>query len=72
MGRLDAANEALVMCKTIADNFRVVSKKVKELHSYKVPEVLSIPITDGSKPYLRWIEESVGYKTRSKGLKERS
>ncbi|MBP7056087.1 MAG: divalent-cation tolerance protein CutA [Candidatus Omnitrophica bacterium] len=69
MGRLDAANESLVICKTIADNFRAVSKKVKELHSYKVPEILSIPITDGSKPYLGWIEESVGYKARPKCVK---
>ncbi|MCY7284553.1 MAG: divalent-cation tolerance protein CutA, partial [Cyanobacteria bacterium CAN_BIN43] len=33
--------------------------KVRELHSYEVPEVIALPIIMGSQPYLSWISEQV-------------
>jgi uncharacterized protein involved in tolerance to divalent cations len=30
------------------------------LHSYEVPEIIAIPVTDGSRKYLAWVGESVG------------
>jgi len=34
-------------------------EKVKELHSYSVPEIISLPILEGNKEYLKWIEDSL-------------
>ncbi|MCK5139479.1 MAG: divalent-cation tolerance protein CutA, partial [Thermodesulfovibrionia bacterium] len=35
-----------------------LSAKVRELHSYTVPEIIALPITDGSEDYLTWLRES--------------
>ena len=59
MGRLDTANEVMVLCKTTAANFTSVSRAVKDIHSYKVPEIIAVPIVAGDKSYLEWIEDSV-------------
>ena len=50
--------ECLMVVKTTAANFDVVEKRVRELHSYEVPEVIAITIVNGSKPYLDWLEEN--------------
>ncbi len=55
-GKKDAAYEHLLIVKTKEDKFNEVKAKVKELHSYEVPEIISIPIADGDKNYLNWIE----------------
>ncbi len=50
--------ECLMVVKTVAANFDAVERRVRELHSYEVPEVIAIPIVKGSKPYLDWVEEN--------------
>ncbi|MBI2556539.1 MAG: divalent cation tolerance protein CutA, partial [Planctomycetes bacterium] len=35
--------------------FNTVEKRVKELHSYEVPEIIAVPIIHGSKSYLDWV-----------------
>jgi periplasmic divalent cation tolerance protein len=35
-----------------------VIKEVKKLHSYSVPEIISLPLEEGNKDYLSWITES--------------
>lgn len=59
MGRLDTANEVMIMCKTTAGNFNPVSRAVKDIHSYKVPEIIAVPIIAGERRYLDWIKDSV-------------
>jgi periplasmic divalent cation tolerance protein len=58
-GRIDNAKESLVVMKTKRDLFAQLVQKVIELHSYKVPEILALPIIDGSKEYLDWIRINV-------------
>ncbi|MBA7666611.1 Divalent-cation tolerance protein CutA [subsurface metagenome] len=36
--------------------FKKLSKRVMELHSYDTPEILALPIVDGSASYLDWIK----------------
>jgi periplasmic divalent cation tolerance protein len=43
---------------------------VRELHSYEVPEILALPVAEGSRGYLDWIAESVG--TRGSSAKVRT
>ncbi len=51
-------NEVAMLVKTRAELTDRVIARVKELHSYEVPCIVSFPITAGNPDYLRWIEES--------------
>ena len=55
LGKIDNAEECLIVMKSRLDLFRQVTEQVKGLHSYEVPEVLALPIIDGSKAYLDWM-----------------
>lgn len=57
-GKIEKANEVLLIMKTKKVNLNTIIKRVKELHSYEVPEIIALPIIGGSKDYLNWIEES--------------
>jgi periplasmic divalent cation tolerance protein len=52
---VDKCEECLVVMKSRRDLFAELAERVKALHSYKVPEVLALPIIDGSEPYLTWL-----------------
>jgi periplasmic divalent cation tolerance protein len=58
-GKIDTASEFLLLVKTTMDRFPDVEAAVKEYHSYKVPEIVALPIETGHAPYLRWLAESV-------------
>lgn len=57
-GAIEDAREHLLMIKSRARLFSKIERKVRELHSYEVPEIIALPIARGSKPYLDWIFES--------------
>ena len=57
--KIERASEIMLIAKTKAANIDAVIKKVKELHSYKVPEIIALPIVAGSAEYLNWIDCSV-------------
>jgi periplasmic divalent cation tolerance protein len=54
-GKIDKAEECLIVMKSRADLFTQVAKHVKGLHSYEVPEILALPIVEGSAAYLDWM-----------------
>ena len=58
-GKIWDEKEWLLIAKTQKHRFETLEKKVKSLHSYSVPEIISIPITDGSSAYLNWIGENI-------------
>jgi periplasmic divalent cation tolerance protein len=58
-GKVDSSREWLLLIKTTAELFSQVCAAIKELHSYGLPECISLNIEDGSKEYLQWIESSV-------------
>jgi periplasmic divalent cation tolerance protein len=51
-------NETLMSIKTRKENFEKVKSKIKELHSYDVPEIIQIDITNASKKYLKFIGDN--------------
>lgn len=53
--------ESILIAKTTYSNVNRLSEKVKELHSYDVPCVISIkvPEQEGNEEYLEWIINSV-------------
>jgi len=57
-GKVQDDSEVLMMVKTRKALFNAVSSMVKELHSYDVPEIIALPIIDGSPDYLSWLRES--------------
>lgn len=59
-GKIDSAKELLLIAKSKKSKLAKIIKTVKSLHSYQVPEIISVPIAAGEKKYLRWIDESVG------------
>lgn len=59
-GRIDSASEVLLIVKTEERLLDDVTKLVRELHSYSVPEIIALPIIGGSEKYLKWISESMG------------
>ncbi len=58
-GKIWDEKEWLLIIKTQSHRFEELEKRVKSLHSYSVPEIISIPIVEGSQPYLKWLEEMV-------------
>ncbi len=58
-GKIWDEKEWLLIVKTQKHRFETLEKKVKSLHSYSVPEIISVPITDGSSAYLNWIGENI-------------
>src|ERR1039458_4992649 len=57
-GKIDSSKEVLLILKTKKNLFKKVSVKVKSLHSYQTPEIISLPLSAGSKDYLEWINFS--------------
>lgn len=56
-GKIDNADEVLLMAKTKEKNFKPIEYEVKHIHSYEVPEIIAFPIVCGSKDYLKWVDE---------------
>ncbi len=54
--KLEKAEEHLVFMKTRKDMFQKLAETVKSLHSYEVPEIIALPIVDGSEAYLAWLD----------------
>ena len=54
-GKLERAEEFLILMKSRVDLFEALSLQVKSLHSYKVPEIIALPVAAGSKNYLDWL-----------------
>jgi len=50
--------ETLLSIKTRKENFEKLKSEIKELHSYDVPEIIEIDITNASKKYLKFIGEN--------------
>lgn len=59
-GKIDRAKEALLVVKTRKALAAKLIKKVRTLHSYDVPEIIALPIIDGNKEYLDWLNDSTG------------
>lgn len=61
-GAVEDAREYLLLIKTRARLYSSVERRVRELHSYDVPEVVALPFASGSHPYLEWLFESTARK----------
>jgi len=53
------SEEVLLLIKTTEVRFLALQSRVRELHSYDVPEIVGVPIDVGFDKYLQWVEQSV-------------
>ena len=56
-GKIESADELMLVVKTRAALLDELIKTVKENHPYTVPEIIALPIIGGNKDYLQWIEK---------------
>ena len=62
-GKIEESAEAILIAKTHYSKVKALTEKVKSLHSYKCPCVISIPLSEeeGNADYIKWlIRESKG------------
>ena len=54
-GDVHQDEEWQLMIKTDLAQFSSLEAKIREIHSYELPEIIALPIMQGSQPYLDWI-----------------
>jgi periplasmic divalent cation tolerance protein len=57
--QIQSAPETMVMLKTTADKLEALETRLHQLHSYRVPEFLVLPVEYGNKSYLEWLVQAV-------------
>jgi periplasmic divalent cation tolerance protein len=58
-GKVTEDAEWLLVMKTSRARFAALEARIRELHSYQVPEVMAFDVATGSRPYLDWLLGSV-------------
>jgi periplasmic divalent cation tolerance protein len=56
-GKLERGKENLLLIKTTEENVDAVTEEIKKMHSYGLPEVITLEITGGSGEYLEWVRK---------------
>ena len=57
-GKIEDADEALLIIKTREQLFTRLKKEISDIHPYETPEIIGFPVTQSSEKYLKWVEES--------------
>ena len=57
-GKIERSSEVLLLAKTTRGKFDDLEREVRVLHSYDTPEIVAVPITIGSAPYLEWLSKA--------------
>lgn len=58
-GKINEDKEVALIIKTKKEKFAEIKKKIKKIHSYKVPCILSFDIKRGNEDFLNWIKKEV-------------
>ena len=58
-GAVETATEVLALIKSTTWKYQLLEARIRSMHPYEVPEIISIRIDAGHTDYLRWIEQSV-------------
>ena len=54
-GEVKREQEILLLAKATRARFDEIESKVRAMHSYETPEIIALPITAASEPYLKWL-----------------
>ena len=58
-GEIEQASEVVLVIKSRRDIFEKLREAILHLHSYEIPEVIALPVIDGSDAYLSWIDREL-------------
>ncbi|MEM3421813.1 MAG: divalent-cation tolerance protein CutA [Candidatus Hadarchaeum sp.] len=58
-GKIEGSREIILVIKTSAKKIDRLMSRIKELHSYQVPEIISLNVQRGLPQYLKWLKESL-------------
>ena len=59
-GQVEHAVEWMLVIKTSRELFERLRLTLEGAHSYELPEVLAIPVVEGSPTYMRWLDQELG------------
>ena len=59
-GEVQHDSELLLLIKTRDECYPALEARIRELHSYEVPEIIAVPLQRGSESYLAWLDACVG------------
>lgn len=57
-GKVDCANEFLLLIKTSSASYPALEQRIRELHPYELPEIIGVPVNRGLPEYLSWIDDN--------------
>jgi len=55
--KIEEDNECVIIAKTTDKNIDKTIKKIKEVHTYEVPDIIVLPIINGLDEYLNYIKD---------------
>ena len=58
-GNIETANEWICVIKSKRSLYSQIERVIKKLHPYQVPEILALPVVEGSKDYLKWLDDEI-------------
>lgn len=56
-GEICDEEEALLIIKSTKARLQDLIRRVQNLHSYETPEIIALPVIQGSEEYLKWVQE---------------
>ena len=58
-GKIEESSEVAVTIKSRRDLFTDLAAELRKAHSYETPEILAVPVVDGSPDYLEWLDQEL-------------
>ncbi len=58
-GKVEEASEWVLIIKSVRSRFDRLREELARIHSYQAPEIVALPVVDGSPAYLDWMEREV-------------
>jgi len=58
-GKVESSPEWVLTAKTKREAYGELERLVRESHPYDLPQIIALPIIDGLKEYLEWVEKEV-------------
>jgi len=62
-GKIENSSEWLLLIKTMPERLPALKQQIRQLHSYDVPEILALPVSQGNQEYIQWVYESTRAKS---------
>jgi periplasmic divalent cation tolerance protein len=56
---IEESAEVLLVIKSRRDLFPALRAALEKLHTYEIPELIALPVVEGSEPYLAWLDREL-------------